>query len=86
MVGYMLRGFFEAYRRHIEWENRVVLPLASNKLDADALKKLAKVMIKNRSIVGQAQNEATSTSKTVADAPDVRTLLRGLCGKADPNH
>jgi hemerythrin-like domain-containing protein len=28
MLGYMLRAFFDSQRRHIAWENRVVLPLA----------------------------------------------------------
>jgi hemerythrin-like domain-containing protein len=28
MLGYMLRAFFEAQRRHVRWENSVVLPLA----------------------------------------------------------
>ena len=28
----MLRGFFEHQRRHIEWENRVLLPLARQTL------------------------------------------------------
>jgi hemerythrin-like domain-containing protein len=28
MLGYMLRAFFESQRRHIAWENRLVLPLA----------------------------------------------------------
>ena len=32
MLGYMLRGFFEQQRRHIEWENRVLLPLARQTL------------------------------------------------------
>jgi hemerythrin-like domain-containing protein len=32
MLGYMLRGFFEHQRRHIEWENRVLLPLARQTL------------------------------------------------------
>jgi hypothetical protein len=32
MLGYMLRGFFEQQRRHIEWENRVLLPLARRTL------------------------------------------------------
>jgi hemerythrin-like domain-containing protein len=32
MLGYMLRGFFEHQRRHIEWENRVLLPLARETL------------------------------------------------------
>jgi hemerythrin-like domain-containing protein len=32
MLGYMLRGFFECRRRHIAWEDAVVLPLASCRL------------------------------------------------------
>jgi hemerythrin-like domain-containing protein len=32
MLGYMLRGFFEHQRRHIEWENSVLLPLARQTL------------------------------------------------------
>ena len=32
MLGYMLRGFFENYRRHITWENTVVIPLARRRL------------------------------------------------------
>jgi len=32
MLGYMLRGFFECRRRHIAWEDAVVLPLASYRL------------------------------------------------------
>jgi hemerythrin-like domain-containing protein len=35
-LGYMLRGFFESYRRHIHWENEFLLPLAREMLtDAD---------------------------------------------------
>ena len=32
MLGYMLRGFFEHQRRHIDWENGVLLPLARQAL------------------------------------------------------
>lgn len=28
MLGYMLRGYFDSQRRHIAWEDRVVLPVA----------------------------------------------------------
>ncbi|MBA4130610.1 MAG: hypothetical protein C0519_04210 [Hyphomicrobium sp.] len=28
MLGYMLRGYFDSQRRHIAWEDRVVLPIA----------------------------------------------------------
>ncbi|MGE3830263.1 MAG: hemerythrin domain-containing protein [Parvibaculaceae bacterium] len=40
MTGYMLRGFFESYRRHIHWENAVVLPLARQRLNAADLEEL----------------------------------------------
>jgi len=32
MLGYMLRGFFECRRRHIAWEDAIVLPLARYRL------------------------------------------------------
>ena len=35
MLGYMLRGFFESQRRHIEWENTVLLPLARQTLELE---------------------------------------------------
>jgi hemerythrin-like domain-containing protein len=44
MVGYMLRGFFESYRRHLHWENTVVLPLARRRLTAADLEELAVVI------------------------------------------
>jgi len=44
MFGYMLRGFFENYRRHILWENNVVLPLARRRLTADGLAELASLI------------------------------------------
>lgn len=28
MLAYMLRGYFESQRRHIEWENSIILPAA----------------------------------------------------------
>jgi hemerythrin-like domain-containing protein len=40
MLGYMLRGFFEGQRRHIEWENTIVVPAARRLLttaDLDSL-------------------------------------------------
>jgi hemerythrin-like domain-containing protein len=40
MTGYMLRGFFESYRRHIHWENAVVIPLARQRLNAIDLEEL----------------------------------------------
>jgi hemerythrin-like domain-containing protein len=41
MLGYMLRGFFENYRRHISWENTVLLPLVRERLTKDDFKTLA---------------------------------------------
>lgn len=37
MLGYMLRGVFERLRRHIGWENGVLLPLARRALTPDDL-------------------------------------------------
>lgn len=37
MLAYMLRGFFEGQRRHIEWENSIVLPAARRHLTAQDL-------------------------------------------------
>jgi len=38
MFGYMLRGFFENYRRHILWENSFILPLARRRLPEEGLR------------------------------------------------
>lgn len=43
MLGYMLRGFFEGQRRHIAWENGVVLPAARRMLSMDELRGLEAV-------------------------------------------
>jgi hemerythrin-like domain-containing protein len=37
MLGYMLRGFFEAYRRHVLWENTLLMPLAHQRLTSEDL-------------------------------------------------
>lgn len=50
MVGYMLRGFFESYRRHIQWEDTVVLPLARARLTGADLDDLRRTMARHRSI------------------------------------
>ena len=41
MLGYMLRGFFEGQRRHIAWENSVVIPAARRLLGEADLDELA---------------------------------------------
>lgn len=48
MLGYMLRGFFERYRRHVHWENALVMPLARLRLTEDDLNQLAALMDSNR--------------------------------------
>ena len=48
MLGYMLRGFFERYRRHVHWENTLVMPLARLRLTAEDLDGLAAHMESNR--------------------------------------
>jgi hemerythrin-like domain-containing protein len=48
MVGYMLRGFFESYRRHIHWENAIVLPLARVRLTREDLEELNRTMVSHR--------------------------------------
>jgi hemerythrin-like domain-containing protein len=49
MVGYMLRGFFECYRRHIHWESVIVMPLARQRLCAEDIALLSETMDRNRS-------------------------------------
>lgn len=49
MLGYMLRGFFEGYRRHLHWENTVLLPLARKRLTDADLDQLARTMQQHRS-------------------------------------
>lgn len=47
-LGYMLRGFFESYRRHIHWENEILLPLARETLTETDLDELSRVMSSHR--------------------------------------
>jgi len=44
-LGYMLRGFFMSQRRHISWENDVVLPLARRILLPEDLEKFQAVIM-----------------------------------------
>ncbi len=37
MLGYMLRGFFENYRRHIHWEDMFLFPMAQEHLNQEDL-------------------------------------------------
>lgn len=40
MLGYMLRGFFECLRRHLAWEDKVVIPAARSAFSRGELAKL----------------------------------------------
>ena len=44
MLGYMLRGFFERYRRHVYWENMLIMPIARLRLTQEDLGVLASRM------------------------------------------
>lgn len=48
MVGYMLRGFFASYRRHINWEDALVMPVARRRLTGEDFAVIAAVMERNR--------------------------------------
>ena len=48
VLGYMLRGFFESYRRHIQWEDTILLPLARQILTDEELKQLSAAMASHR--------------------------------------
>jgi hemerythrin-like domain-containing protein len=52
MLGYMLRGFFERYRRHVHWESTLVMPLARLRLTPDDLQALQSKMNENRRQAG----------------------------------
>ena len=47
-LGYMLRGFFESYRRHIHWENKILLLVARQTLTEADLDELYRCMAKHR--------------------------------------
>jgi hemerythrin-like domain-containing protein len=53
MAGYMLRGFFEGYRRHISWEQALVIPVARRCLAAEDLAILAQRMARHRAATVQ---------------------------------
>ena len=47
-LAYMLRGFFEGHRRHIAFENEIILPLARKVLTEEDLLDIEHVMLDNR--------------------------------------
>jgi hemerythrin-like domain-containing protein len=78
MLGYQLRGFFESQRRHIAWEDRVVLPAARALLDPTDLAAIQRWIIDSdhprcsqRSIL--AIRKVRSASHICADCPSLAT-------------
>ena len=47
-LGYMLRGFFESYRRHMHWEQTILMPMARQILTGDDLQRLSDIMARHR--------------------------------------
>jgi len=60
MLGYMLRGFFESYRRHILWEDTLVMPLARQRLTVTDLDTLSQRMNHHRHAVGFLPSDTTT--------------------------
>jgi len=52
VLGYLLRGFFETKRRHMSWENNVVLRLARRRMNEDDLRLLSREMSRFRHSIG----------------------------------
>ena len=51
MTGYMLRCFFECYKRHLIWEDVVVIPLARKLLNHEDLERLSTKMVEHRQTI-----------------------------------
>jgi hemerythrin-like domain-containing protein len=49
-LAFMLRAFFDSHRRHIAFENEVILPAAQAMLGRDALAEIEQVMLANRAV------------------------------------
>ena len=47
-VGYMLRSFFESFRRHLAWEQHLIFPLAESRLTTDDLEWIEAQMRRQR--------------------------------------
>lgn len=52
LCGYVLRCFFESYRRHLFWEQNLILPLARKRLEAADLQLLNETMAAHRRMIG----------------------------------
>ena len=84
MLGYMLRGFFEHQRRHIEWENRVLLPLARADAHAGGPRRVAGLdHVQRQARVRQALGgHAQAHARRAGDVPPMRLTSRQLAPTA----
>lgn len=73
MLGYMLRGFFDSQRRHVAWENMVLLPVARRLLGEADLTSMRDWIA--------ARGGPRTTPETLQS---VRSLLRGRQPGAHP--
>jgi hemerythrin-like domain-containing protein len=80
MLGYMLRGFFEGQRRHIAWEDAVVLPAARDVLNHDDLRALQDWVM--RSGHPRCVKQSTIALKVAREGADVCRS----CSAARPIH
>lgn len=69
MLGYMLRGFFDSQRRHVAWENMVMLPVARRVLEGGDLELM-------RSWI-RARLEPGTTTRTRLHIRNLRGSRRG---------
>lgn len=51
-LGYMLRCFFECLRRHLVWEDTIILPMAQRALTPNDMRELQQVMLDERASAG----------------------------------
>ncbi len=51
MLGYMLRGYFTSQRRHIEWENATIVPLARRVLTPADLGEFDRLVAQHRAVL-----------------------------------
>jgi len=51
MLGYMLRGYFTSQRRHIEWENATIVPLARRVLTKADLGEFDRLVAQHRTVL-----------------------------------
>ncbi len=86
MLGYMLRGFFVSQRRHIEWENATVLPLAREVLTSgDMMTLRAAMMSGTRRLADRAALEAVREFSLSTCSGNCEDCKSRKAAQADPS-